>query len=88
MVSTLHLIDQGVDTGKIIGYYEYDVNGIKTINGVRNTLKSTLNERVIDGIKRLSVDDFVFIENTPHGGLTYYEIHPWLYEFVEKRILA
>lgn len=88
MVSTLHLIDNGVDTGKIIGYYEYDVKGIGTINGVRNKLRSTLTDRIVDGVKRLSSDNFQFIENTPSGGLTFYEIHPWLYEFVEKSLTA
>ena len=86
MVSTLHLIDNGVDTGKIIGFYEYDVKGIDTINGVRNKLRSTLTERIVDGVKRLSADEFHFIENTPSGGLTFYEIHPWLYGFVEERL--
>ncbi len=87
IVSTMHLIDEGIDTGKIVGFYNCDIHGIKKISGIRNKLRRTMPERAINAIKSLSSPYFQAIENHHLKGLTYYEIHPWLHEFIEKKIL-
>lgn len=86
MVCTMHLIDKGIDMGRIVGFYETDCTGITSINGIRDRVRSTLTGRVVDAIKRLSGNNFRFIENEVPRGLTFYEIHPWLYKHAEETL--
>ena len=86
VMPTMHLIARGIDMGDIIGFYECDYTGVTTINGVRDKIRSTLTGRVVDAIKRLSSNDFTFITNNAAMGLTFYEIHPWLYKHAEDTL--
>lgn len=86
VMPTMHLIEKGIDTGDIIGFYECDYTGITTINGIRDKIRSSLTSRVVDSVKRLSSDNFKLIENNEDLGQTFYEIHPWLYKHAEESL--
>lgn len=88
VMPTMHLIEKGIDTGDIIGFYECDYTGVATINGIRDKVRSTLTARVVDSLKRLSSDNFRLIENNEAMGQTFYEIHPWLYKHAEETLKA
>lgn len=85
--ATMHLIEEGIDTGKIIGFYKCDITGIKTLGGVKNRFRRTMSERVISAIKLLSSSQFTLLDNNSLEGATYYEMHPWLVKFIENNIL-
>jgi hypothetical protein len=88
MVSTMHLIEKGIDTGKIVGYSEeFDMSGIKDLDAIRNHMRATLPDRVVRAIKQLSVQAFEPAENEVGKGLTFYEIHPWIYSFINNNLI-
>ncbi|HEX2534195.1 MAG TPA: formyltransferase family protein [Chitinophagaceae bacterium] len=88
MAATLHLIDEGVDTGRIIGFAPCATTGLHSLSAIRNRLRATLPERVVAAVRQLSDPGFSFIENTPEKGRTFYEMHPWLEQYVERNLLA
>jgi folate-dependent phosphoribosylglycinamide formyltransferase PurN len=87
MVATMHLIEKGIDTGKIVGYSEeIDINGMNSLEAIRNQLRKTLPGRVIRAVKQLTAIGFEPAVNETARGLTFYEIHPWLYSFINKKL--
>ena len=59
----------------------------KKIKNIKIKVKQDLHRRVIDSIQCLSNPDFQFVENQLSDGLTFYEIHPILYKYIEEKIL-
>jgi folate-dependent phosphoribosylglycinamide formyltransferase PurN len=85
---TIHFIDQGIDSGAIVGYYPVDLSAAKSLKNMRQRIKQVMPERVITAIKRVAIADFMPIANIPAAGLTFYEIHPWLDQHIAARILS
>lgn len=88
MVVTTHLIEQGIDTGKIIKFFKYEVGSLKKIDSIKKEIKKDLPHRVISSILSVFSLNFKFIENLKQDGLTFYEIHPLLTDYIERKILT
>jgi len=88
VIVTTHLVEKGIDTGKLIKFYQYNVDGIKKIKGIKTKVKRDLPNRAIDSIECIAASDFKFTGNQLSKGLTFYEIHPVLYKYIEKNILC
>lgn len=88
IVVTTHLVEEGIDTGKIIKYFLYEIDHIKKIKKIRAKVRKNLPNRVVESIQCITSPSFHFIENEVTDGLTFYQIHPILYDFIEKKILT
>ena len=88
MIVTTHLIEQGIDTGKIIRFYKYEVGSFKKIDSIKKKIKKDLSHRIITSILSVFSSNFKFIENVKEEGLTFYEIHPFLTDYIEREILT
>jgi folate-dependent phosphoribosylglycinamide formyltransferase PurN len=87
IIVTTHLVEKGIDTGKIINYYPYNINGLKKIKKIKNKVKRDLSRRMFDSIQCIANPEFQFTDNQLPDGLTFYEIHPQLYKHIENKIL-
>jgi hypothetical protein len=89
ITATTHLIDEGVDTGGIIGIYSYPgvENRYSTVKQIRKFIGNERDFRAVDSIEVLSRTKPPTIENRPEKGLTYYSNHPSLKSFIEDKIL-
>lgn len=87
IVATTHLVEKGIDTGKIINYYEYNIDELKSLNEIRTMVKRDLTRRAVESVQVLCSDNFQPLVNDLSKGLTFYEIHPTLYKFIETKIL-
>lgn len=87
VISTIHFINRGIDSGPIAGYQYCDHKGAGSVKEIRKSIKSTMPERVVSAIKYAGSDTFTPKENKPEAGVTFYEIHPWLEGHINSRIL-
>ena len=85
--STLHLIKKEIDEGDIVSIHCYDIHKKDTISSIRKRIKKDLSNRVVKAINIYHSSNYQTIENNPNKGLTYYEIHPLLKEFIDLKIL-
>jgi len=86
VIPTLHVINKGIDSGPITGYYPCDYSKAGTVKGIRHILRKKMPERAVAAIKYAG-NSFIPKENTYKAGATFYEIHPWLDEHIASRIL-
>ena len=86
VISTVHFINEGIDSGPIAGYYACDYSKAKNVKEIRSILRKKMPERAIAAIKYAG-GSLIPKENTKEAGLTFYEIHPWLSEHIASRIL-
>ena len=86
VISTMHFINEGIDSGPIAGYYACDYSKAKNVKEIRGILRKKMPERAIAAIKYAG-GSLIPKENTMEAGITFYEIHPWLSEHIASRIL-
>lgn len=87
VIVTTHLVEKGIDTGKIVKLFMYDTLGVKKIKSIKVMVKKELPNRVVESIEHIASPTFNFVENKVSDGLTFYEIHPILKNYTEKKIL-
>lgn len=87
VIPTIHLIDKGIDSGPIVGYYPCDYSKAKTVNEVRDVIRKKMPERAVAAIKLAGASGFKAKENIKEMGITFYEIHPWLNNHIASHIL-
>lgn len=87
VISTIHFINQGIDSGPIVGYQHAEYKNAGTADKVRNILKKKMPERVIAAIRYAGSNAFTSKENKKEAGITFYEMHPWLNEHIKAHIL-
>lgn len=87
VISTIHFIEKGIDSGPIVGYQHASYTKAASAEDVRQYLKKAMPERVVAAIQLAGSEGFEARENTRAAGLTYYEIHPWLNEHINNHIL-
>jgi methionyl-tRNA formyltransferase len=86
VISTVHFINGGIDSGPIAGYYACDYSKAKNVKEIRRILRKKMPERAIAAIKYAG-GSLIPKENISEAGVTFYEIHPWLNEHIASRIL-
>lgn len=84
---TTHLVEKGIDTGKLIRFYQYNIESFKKIKNIKSNVKKDLPNRAVDSIQCIGNPNFLLLENELSKGLTFYEIHPQLYQYIEEKIL-
>ena len=87
IIVTTHLVEKGIDSGKLIRFYQYNIDGLKKIKNIKSMVKKELPNRAVDSIQCAGNSDFPLFENDLSKGLTFYEIHPKLYKYIEEKIL-
>jgi len=87
VISTIHFINQGIDSGPIVGYQHAEYTNAGSADEVRTVLRKKMPERVVAAIKYAGDNSFAAKENTKDAGITFYEIHPWLSDHINTRIL-
>jgi hypothetical protein len=77
---TVHFVDEGVDTGPIVGSWFYDLAelGGTTAAALRNAVAVRADERIAAAIDRVTATDFATVPNPRHLGLRYYTMAPEL----------
>ncbi len=85
--STIHFIGRGIDTGQIVKIYTYDIIKEDTIETIRKRVKSDFENRIYDSLSIVSHNSNTKIENDLSKGLSYYSMHPMLYDFINNNIL-
>lgn len=93
LVSTVHLIDGGVDTGPIVKYFEIELGPHRTARQLKRHMSRTKQHRYADATKLLAEPLSrglipSYITNDHHKGLQYYSMHPVLRDYVEKYSLT
>ncbi len=90
VAATTHLVEESVDSGGLVGVYNYDEEAKKcaTINEVRQVVRWELTQRAVDSIEILSRTKAPLYENRNDKGLMFYSIHPFLEKFIEDNILT
>lgn len=86
VISTIHFINQGIDSGPIVGYQYAECNNAGSAEDVRKILKKKMPERVVAAIKYAGSNAFAAKENIKNAGITFYEMHPWLNEHITAHI--
>jgi folate-dependent phosphoribosylglycinamide formyltransferase PurN len=90
VIATTHLIEEGVDSGDIINFYQYyDLKQKKysKISQIRDLIRKEREFRAIDSIELLSKTKKPIIKNHSDKGLMYYSIHTELKKHIENNIL-
>jgi len=87
VISTIHFINQGIDSGPIIGYRQAEYSNAGSADDVRRILRKKMPERIVAAIKYAGSSSFTAKENIKEAGITFYEIHPWLNEHINACIL-
>ena len=89
VIATTHLIEEGVDSGNIIKFYQYDLKQKKysKISKIRDLIRREREFRAIDSIELLSKTKKAIIKNSSDKGLMYYSMHHELKKHIESKIL-
>jgi hypothetical protein len=89
LVATAHFVEEEVDSGDIIKFYNYNdvLNVYSTINEIRNHFRRQRESRAVDSIEILSKTKKANVVNQREKGLTFYSMHPLLKKFIENNIL-
>lgn len=87
VISSIHFINKGIDSGLIAGYQYCDHEAASSVKEVRNIIRKTMPERIISAIQYAGSAEFTAKENIQEAGVTFYEIHPWLNDHIDSQIL-
>lgn len=89
VIATTHFVEEGVDSGGIIGIYEYKNITSKgsNVRQIREAIRRDRDFRAINSIEILSRTRKETLINQVENGLTYYSMHPSLIRFIENKIL-
>ncbi len=86
--ATTHFINKEVDTGSIIKIYSYN-NIIKEnnkIKQIKKKIKENMENRILDSINLICSNQKPIL-NDKLSGLTFYSMHKFLINYIEKEIL-
>jgi hypothetical protein len=88
-VCTVHWIDAGVDTGKIIRFFEINSTNLpeKSLDLLKKNIHRSRDWRYFDTVQFIKNHDFPFIENSFLQGLQFFCLHPVLAEYIERKVL-
>lgn len=89
VAATTHLVDIGIDTGRLIGAWSYELQTLsaRSVNAVRAVVKRDSVRRAAASILSLLATDGRTIENPDTTGATYFSMHPTLVRHVEQVVL-
>lgn len=87
--ATMHIIDDGVDTGKIIAIYTYDMikRGFRNTQDIKNLIVKDSKFRYVESIKYISDKDYILFNNDKQKGMQYYYIHPEIVKYIDSYVI-
>lgn len=87
--STVHFVDEGVDTGPIVKNYvrPWKDWGCTTVDALKAAVTARTSACFLDAVRLLSEREVTPAPNPPERGLQYFTMHPALTRYVESRIL-
>jgi len=87
--NTLHFVDEDVDTGGIIRFYEInkDVSSFKSVGELKLFLSDTSEDRMISTFKFIQNNGISVYHNDKAKGLLHYVMHEKLIEYINCNIL-
>lgn len=81
--ATIHLVDEGVDTGGIISVFTYPILHHNTEQIKKDILENS-DSRFINAIDYITQRDYKIVANPYEKGLQYYVMHPELMNFINQ----
>ncbi len=87
--STVHFVDEGVDTGPIVKSYvrPWADYGCTTVETLKAAVTARTNDCFLDAVRLLSERRVAPAPNPPERGLQYFTMHPDLTHYVESALL-
>ena len=86
--NTVHVIDPGIDTGRIIAFFQEDSSGIEDIDSLRQHLGSLNAVHLALIVKEYAEGEREFLSQSGTSGNQYYRMHSRLKELVNKKLQA
>jgi len=85
LASTVHFVDNGVDTGNIIKVFPFKfTNSTNTLNDIINQICGNNYDRILEVIENLNRSDIEFHSNDIKKGYQFFRMHDVLKAYVEK----
>ncbi len=87
--ATIHVVDEGVDTGAILAIrtYPLDASDFRTSRQVKRYLQKQSARRLQETLHYIAHHDYQLFDNPVASGLQYYSMHPDLTCFVDEASL-
>jgi hypothetical protein len=85
---TVHFVDEGIDTGSIIGHWTYRLGDLDTssVESVKKEVMRRSDDRFAAAVSILARPDFRSVANPLHAGVRYYSMAPVLVRYVDARL--
>jgi methionyl-tRNA formyltransferase len=84
--NTVHIIDSGIDTGKIIAFFHQDTAGIGDIDSLRRHMFSLNAVHLASIVDEYAQGKREFLSQSATSGRQYYRMHPRLKELVNEKL--
>jgi len=85
LASTVHFVDNGVDTGSIIKVFPFKfTNSTNTLNDIINQICENNYDRILEVIDNLNHSEIEFYSNDVTKGYQFFQMHDVLKAYVEK----
>lgn len=85
--STLHFVDEGVDTGPLLRAYVYAPAGEAGVEALKTRVLRARDARLLDVLRDLGGGGRRTLVNPPEKGLQHFTMHPSLVRWVDARVL-
>lgn len=87
--STVHFVDEGIDTGPIVCWFPFDWRGrgLDSVRDITTGLIAGRDERILQTLHLLSKLDLPLLDNPAADGLQFYEMHPTLSAHIGTHII-
>lgn len=85
--ATLHLMDQGVDTGPVLKTVGIEPRHLKSFEQIRATLEVRMVEMMLDGVRGFRDRSFMPKHQVKEGGRQYYVMHPRMKSYANLQLL-
>ena len=89
VAATLHLVDPGIDTGRLIVAWSYEkqTEYALSVADVRKAVRRDGSRRALVALLRLLATEGFTLTNATNVGATYYSMHPALVRYLEATVL-
>lgn len=85
--STIHFIDEGVDTGQILWFYKTDYKA-NSIEHLKEYILATADRRLLNAVDYVNSRSFSLFENKGNKGLQHFVIHPELISYINRTFFS
>ena len=84
--NTVHIIDEGIDTGPVVGFYPLDTTNLNSVAEVHEKLEHAAPANITDALIKLETGSSVPHAQDVADGRQYFSMHPNLLALLPKRL--